>query len=339
MTEENQRQILQLIDFHSCNTLGKLASQLAVSPDALRRQLKKLVENNVLHVKKIGRINHYELVQHIHRFSFNIGECSEDIAFMQTLHPLIKHLNQNVLDVFHYGFTEMFNNAIDHSEGTHIDVAISTTPIKTEVAIIDNGFGIFEKIQKAFHLLDIRQSIFELSKGKLTTDSSNHTGEGIFFSSKVFDRFSIFSKNWAFVHHDGVADILNEVHPEVSEGGTKVVFCLNHFSTKKLNDVFNRFAEPDEFVFASTIVPLHLAKYEGETLMSRSQAKRLTARFEHFQKVILDFQGVAMIGQGFADELFRVYKNNHPDVMMIPINMVEDVKMMISRILAAEIKK
>ncbi len=39
------------------------------------------------------------------------------------------------------------------------------------------------------HLLDERHSVLELSKGKFTTDPSRHTGEGIFFSSRMFDDF------------------------------------------------------------------------------------------------------------------------------------------------------
>ena len=65
--------------------------------------------------------------------------------------------------------------------------------------------------------------------------------------------------------------------------------------------------------------------------MSRSQAKRLVARFEHFQKVILDFQDVTSIGQGFADQIFRVYQNEHPNVQLFVINATEDIKDMITR--------
>jgi len=39
----------------------------------------------------------------------------------------------------------------------------------------------------------------KLAKGKFTTDPSSHSGEGVFFSSKVADRFFIFSDEVAFV--------------------------------------------------------------------------------------------------------------------------------------------
>jgi hypothetical protein len=50
-------------------------------------------------------------------------------------------------------------------------------------------------------------------------------------------------------------------------------------------------------------------QYEGESLMSRSQARRLMNRFDRFSEVVLDFTGVNFIGQGFADEIFRVFAN------------------------------
>ena len=46
--------------------------------------------------------------------------------------------------------------------------------------LLDNGVGVFQKLQRAFNFQDMREGILNLSKGKFTTDSKNHTGEGIF---------------------------------------------------------------------------------------------------------------------------------------------------------------
>jgi len=64
---------------------------------------------------------------------------------------------------------------------------------------MDNGIGIFKKIQKALHLDSIKESILHLSKGKFTTDPKNHTGEGIFFTSRMFDSFSIISNDMFYI--------------------------------------------------------------------------------------------------------------------------------------------
>ena len=80
-----------------------------------------------------------------------------------------------------------------------------------------------------------------------------------------------------------------------------------------------------------TQVPVFLAIYGNENLISRSQAKRLLVRFEKFKTIILDFEGVDMIGQAFADEIFRVFQNTHPTIDIRPINTNEQVEKMISR--------
>ena len=71
--------------------------------------------------------------------------------------------------------------------------------------------------------------------------------------------------------------------------------------------MFDAFADPEEYTFDRTIVPLRMAQHEGEKLVSRSQAKRIAHRFERFKRVELDFTGVETIGQAFADEMFRVF--------------------------------
>ena len=108
---------------------------------------------------------------------------------------------------------------------------------------------------------------------------------------------------------------------------------LANDSPRVANDLFYQFAAPDEFSFAKTVVPVRLAQHEGEKLVSRSQAKRLTARFEKFKTVILDFTGVESIGQGFADELFRVFATAHPATDLVPMHMTTAVQDMTNRVL------
>jgi hypothetical protein len=71
---------------------------------------------------------------------------------------------------------------------------------------------------------------------------------------------------------------------------------------------------------------------EGEALISRSQAKKLTRQFGCFQTVTIDFAGIEDIGQAFADEIFRVFANAHPEIKMVPVNMTRSVKAMVKRV-------
>ncbi len=58
------------------------------------------------------------------------------------------------------------------------------------------------------------------------------------------------------------------------------------------------------------------------------------ARIDQFREVILDFKGITSIGQAFADEVFRIYRRDHPGVNVSPVNMAPDVKGMIQRSLS-----
>ena len=134
------------------------------------------------------------------------------------------------------------------------------------------------------------------------------------------------------MHKDGTDDWLVERASDTH--GTLVLMRLADNSPRRQKDVFDRFAMPDEYTFAKTIVPVRLAQHEGDFLVSRSQARRLTARFERFQTVVLDFEGVSEIGQAFADEVFRVFQASHTGTTLTPVNMTVAVERMIRRALA-----
>ncbi|HNY47973.1 MAG TPA: STAS-like domain-containing protein, partial [Casimicrobium sp.] len=80
-----------------------------------------------------------------------------------------------------------------------------------------------------------------------------------------------------------------------------------------------------------TIVPMKLARLGNESLVSRSQAKRVILRFDRFSFVDLDFTGIPTIGQAFADEIFRVYANAHPELTLTYSHCAPEVEMMIRR--------
>ena len=82
--------------------------------------------------------------------------------------------------------------------------------------------------------------------------------------------------------------------------------------------------------FTKTAVPVRMAQYGDEKLVSRSQAKRLLERIDRFKTVLFDFREVEIIGQAFADEVFRVFVNQHPHIELIPINANDTVMQVIN---------
>lgn len=328
-----RKRALLLAEAGGKNVAATLVAEFHISRQAANHHLMQLVKDGDIVPSGLTKARIYQpaIKQETAR-SFPREGLAEDLVWRSIGASVVKDLPENVRDIWHYGMTEMINNAIDHSGSPSIHVAIRRTALHTLGWVADDGEGIFLKIQRALGLADPRESILELAKGKLTTDPKNHTGEGIFFSSKMFDSFSILSGNLRFLHDDGSRDFLVE-HP-VDAPGTVVFMKLANDSTRTTNDVFYKFAAPDELSFDKTVVPVRLAQYEGEKLVSRSQAKRLTARFEKFKTVILDFTGVESIGQGFADELFRVFATAHPAIDLVPMHMTTAVQDMTNRVLA-----
>jgi hypothetical protein len=241
-------------------------------------------------------------------------------------------LKENIVRICEYGFTEIVNNAIDHSNGKVLTVRMKRSLKEVLIVVGDDGIGIFKKIKNIYQLSDERQAILELSKGKLTTDSSKHTGQGIFFSSKAFRDFFIQSFGLMFSHvSDGSPDFLYDREKTVN--GTAVTMLINTDSDKKLKDVFDEFASPvdDNYAFDKTIVPVKLVQYEGVSLLSRSQAKRLMTRVENFRTVVLDFEGIQSVGPAFADEIFRVYKSGHPGIKLLLDKTSEEIQRTINQ--------
>ena len=106
---------------------------------------------------------------------------------------------------------------------------------------------------------------------------------------------------------------------------------LHNHTARTTKKIFDQYTSGDDYGFTKTIVPVNLARYGDEQLVSRSQAKRLLARVEVFKEVIFDFSGISAIGQAFADEIFRVFKNSHPNITLHWIEANPEVMQMIGR--------
>ncbi|MBO9680969.1 MAG: DUF4325 domain-containing protein [Acidovorax sp.] len=316
------------------DVVAKTSEKFEISRQAVHAHIKRLEEAEAINVRRNGRRLSYSLRSEqafasTYDLSMNLDEGD---VWERDIRPLLENLPGNVLNIWHHGFTEMFNNAMDHSQGTIITVRVQKSAAKTQIVIEDDGVGIFHKIQQELKLVDPRLAIFELSKGKLTTDPSRHSGEGIFFTSRMMEHFSIRSKQLEFEHdHTEPLDILND-HVGQKIKGTQVVMELRNHTSRTTKKVFDKFTtDKEEYAFDKTIVPMRLAVLGTDQLVSRSQAKRTLARVEKFKFVVLDFKGVNEIGQAFADEIFRVYEKSHPDIIIAPMNESKAVAAMIKR--------
>jgi anti-sigma regulatory factor (Ser/Thr protein kinase) len=314
--------ILANLDEHPHDVTTLAAKHFGLTRQAINLHLSRLIkERHVTREGQTRKTRFYLAPTKTWRKRYPQKQSESDVWENDVLSQ-VSDLPENALDIWRYCFTEMFNNAVDHSFGTRISVQLKRTAAHVEITVIDNGVGIFKKIQKAMKFSNARYATLELAKGKFTTDPAHHTGEGIFFTSKMLDAFDISSGGVYFT----------SASPLKNSRGTAVWMKLKNSSDRSRKQVFDAYASPDsDYAFSKTVVPVKMAELNRNDLVSRSQAKRLLLRIDRFQTVVLDFKNVDQIGQAFADEIFRVFVRRHPGINVQFINANEDVTKMIRR--------
>jgi anti-sigma regulatory factor (Ser/Thr protein kinase) len=320
--EQARELILSLVDEHSHDLIRLVSQALGVTKQNASYHVQKLIaEKQLTQSGKTRRARFFLAPTLIWQKHYSRQQSESDVWDADVL-PQISDLPDNALDIWRYCFTEMFNNAVDHSSGTRITIQLKRTTVNAEIAIIDNGVGIFKKIQHAMKFSDVRDAALELAKGKFTTDPARHTGEGIFFTSKMLDAFDISSGGVYFT----------SVSPMKNTKGTAIWMKLRNASDRSRKEVYDAYTSPENnYAFDRTVVPVKMAEHNENDLISRSQAKRLLLRIDRFRTVVLDFKNVNQIGQAFADEIFRVFTRRHPGVEVQFINSNEGISNMIRR--------
>jgi anti-sigma regulatory factor (Ser/Thr protein kinase) len=252
---------------------------------------------------------------------------SEDVVWRQVVKDLDLERQSPAGRIVSYAFTEMLNNAIDHSGSQSVTITWWTSADQWTFEVRDYGVGVYPKLREGLHLANEFEAVQELSKGKRTTDKDRHTGEGIFFTSKAVDLFRLTSSGvrWTVdnLRHDTALGMV-----PASEG-TSVVCQIDPQTDKSISDIFREFTRDHAFIRTRPVVKLFEI---GTVFVSRSEARRLLDGLEaDFETVEVDFTGVSDVGQGFVDELLRVWPATHPGKTVVPTNMNDAVNFMIRR--------
>lgn len=254
------------------------------------------------------------------------------LAEIEEKFPHISELSEHVRNIFTFAFSEMLNNAIEHSQSKNISVEISVVGGELGFVINDSGIGVFRNVMRKRKLKSELEAIQDILKGKTTTIPKSHTGQGIFFTSKAADLFILDS----FGHQ---VTINNKTHEVMARNigsmkkGTRVIFTINTLSHRHLSDVFKKYTNltnESDYGFDKTEIRVKLYTASGVNI-SRSQARRILHGLEQFKIILFDFDQVPLIGQAFADEIYRVFHNKHPDIELQETNMNEAVTFMVER--------
>ena len=281
-------------------------------------------------IKRVKR-GEYQLISDRHEFHFTRDDEAMDddqIILGEELAPLIDDYPENVCGIWDYTFSEMFNNVIDHSEAENMYITILQNVKETTVIIRDDGIGLFHKLKEHYGFRSFSDIAAELAKGKLTTDDQNHSGEGLFFTSRLMDTFFVYSDGH-FYSRDKYNSEWESYVPKGEMKGTLVFLSLANDSKREAKEVFDSFTDEDGG-FQNT--EIRLASVFEKAPVSRSQAKRLCNRLDEFEEAVLDFSDVSWAGQGFMHQIFVVFHNQHPEIRLIPVNMQPDVLVMLRHV-------
>lgn len=340
--ESIKRYMLEKIRLDDEQYIMKTAENFQISVTSVKRYINDCLADGIIDICNESASG-YRMITKENEFTyFSEDYLWEDKIYYTDIVPLLEQTSLEAQSIWGYCFMEMMNNAIEHSQAAKIHCHVKQDYLYTEISIVDDGIGIFKNIQNYLkkdygQVIDYQDAILELHKGKLTTSPTAHSGEGIFFTSKMMREFVILSEGAFFSTGCMERDKLVQSHllayvTKINCIGTMLVMKLENQTTRKPKEVFNMYAPIDEG-FIKTYIPLKEVCPYGEPI-ARSQARRVVYRLEEFRQVEFDFTGIDFMGQGFADEVFRVFQNKHPEIQLIPLNANESVLGMIKHVRA-----
>lgn len=326
--------MLEHIERGDKNVVAKAVDTFSISKTTVYHYLADMEQNQLIQRAADAGTGKYELVSQVHGFSYRTDEhLEEDRIYAMDIQPLLVQLPCNVQDIWRYAFTEMMNNAIEHAGASLIECLVAQNILTTGILIVDNGVGIFHKIQDFFlheygERITLDEAVDALFPGKLTTARESHSGEGIFFTSRAVDQFCIYSDGKLFAHQP-FRDIRIDTDL-VKNYSTVVRMCLSNTSAKQIQAVFDMYTDPDRGFFKTQIPIAHM--FSNGYPVSRSEARRLAAFVQNFEEITLDFTDIPQIGQAFAHELFVVFPNKNPQISINTVHANETVSAMIRRV-------
>lgn len=334
--EEIKRYLLKHINDRDKAYIAKVQEAYGISRTTAYHYVRQLAADGIIQPSSREGFP-YELVSESHTFTYMTADClTEDSIFNRDIAPLLQKLPKNIYDIWHYSFTEMMNNAIEHAQANVIACYVVQNRLLTDIMIVDDGVGIFQKIQDYFTRtlgtpITADEAVATLFAGKFTTDRQHHSGEGIFFTSRALDGFFIFSEGKIFAHTIFTDTMLpSDAIPH--EKGTIVLMRQeNQSNAKDLARIMDMYSDVERGFFKTKLPIAHI--FPSGDPISRSEARRLGTMIVRFEEAALDFSGVERIGQAFTHELFKVFPAAHPDITLSVENASPDVQGMIDRVL------
>jgi hypothetical protein len=315
--------IESLFESRTYITTAEVAAKAGVTRQAAHSHLAKMATSGEIVQEGASRSTRYRRLA-ASEHTYELGDLDENEIWgnekrvVRNLDAEILEIN-NVVQILNFAFTEMVNNAIDHSRGTNVIVRWFLEPNRIVFEVEDDGVGAFATIREERNLADDFEALGDLSKGKQTTDPDRHSGLGIFFTSRMVTRFVLSAGQISWVVDNEIDDVAWGWLKK-TRIGTLVRCEIRLDTTIAPRDVYAELSNPATGRYDKTTIHVDLFKEHGGSFVSRTEAKAIGTRLEGFEDIELDFAGISEIGQGFADQLFRVWARENPSSRLVPIN-------------------
>src|SRR5262249_32012198 len=143
-----KQMLLEEIAAGDSSPVAKVARQASVSRQAVDKQLRSLIGQGIVLIEGEGKGSRYFLAvlnEKLSRFRLADG-LEEHVVFRDVVLPAVSDRAAGELAVLAYGFNEMLNNAIEHSQAKEVVVRVVRNAGSITMQIIDDGVGIFKKI-------------------------------------------------------------------------------------------------------------------------------------------------------------------------------------------------
>lgn len=313
-------------------TSGEAAREAGVTRQAAHYHLRRLEQAGRLVREGRGRGSRYVPAVDYHA-TYPLAGLDEASVWMDIIDEVqaVGAAPSTTQRVLRFALTEMVNNAIDHSAGTTLELDV-TSNTGFSFRIADDGVGVFRHLSSRLGIDDV-SAAFELTKGKRTTDPTRHSGQGIFFTSRIVDRFRLEANGVRLLVDNNLNDFA--IGESKVRAGTTVWWEIDRNTERDPKSVFDEYTDSETLDFTKTRIPL--AALGGPSFISRAEAKRVADGLDRFDEAIVDFSGVTDVGHAFADELFRVWANTHPGTRLVPVSTSPVIDRLLNSVMRARI--
>ena len=322
------------------NPTSLIQKTFNISREAVRLHLKHLTEAKLLSAEGYGKARVYTSLLHPTQSQViekalsteQLRKSGEDEIYAQVIAPFIACKTNKGLEArARHATTEILNNIIDHSQSQEVEIVASINQLELYIKIRDDGIGAFQTIKNHFKTANYYESLAEIAKGKRTIDPTRHAGEGIFFSSRMATLFLLTANGLTYSFKSKDSDWA--ATRADSKIGTEVEFFFDLTDSRRPEEVFTEYTENFSFILKTPrlVSPYTIALPRGD-FPSRSEARKILAGASEFKSIVVDFKNVDTIGQGFADEMFRVFRASHPEIEIEIINANEYIQRMIAHV-------